>query len=279
MEILQREWEYFLLLCEAGSMTKAAELLGLQQAALSKSIKKLEEAIGKKLFIRLGRGVKPTEYGILLERELRSLQEIWEERMEQGLSQVESLAGVYSLAIHPTVAISSLTSSFSEVLEPHPHLKCELVFTTSKEALRKVVAHEVDLAVVVKPDAHPELIIKPLHREKVFLYEGEKVAEKNDIQVLYYHPDMVSLSQVLKKYQKWQKVPIANYEVLAHIGQYSQGLTLLPEPVAQRVGGLKPVSKAIGDVPLALIYRYDRLKTKGFEYLKDTLYQKLKEKN
>jgi DNA-binding transcriptional LysR family regulator len=280
MEILQREWEYFLLLCEAGSMTKAAELLGLQQAALSKSIKKLEEAIGKKLFIRLGRGVKPTEYGLLLERELRALQEIWEERMEQGLSQVESLAGVYSLAIHPTVAMSSLASSFSEVTEPHPHLKCELVFTTSKEALRKVVAHEVDLAVVVKPEAHPELVIKPLHKEKVFLYEGEKATkEAEEVQVLYYHPDMVSLSQVLKKYQKWQKVPIANYEVLAQIGQYSRGLTLLPEPVAQRVGGLKPVSKAIGDVPLALIYRYDRLKTKGFEYLKENLYQKIKERN
>lgn len=261
-------------------MTKAAELLGLQQAALSKSIKKLEDSIDKKLFIRLGRGVKPTEYGLLLEKELRALQGIWQERMEQGLSLVESLAGVYTFAIHPTVAISSLAPVFSKVLEPHPHLKCELVFSTSKEALKKVVAHEADLAVVVKPEAHPELIIKPLHREKVFLYKSnisdKGVKAQQEAKILYYHPDMVSLSQVLKKYQKYKKIPIANYEVLAHIGQKSAGLTLLPEPVAKRVGGLEPVSKAIGDVPLALIYRYDRLKTKGFEYLKSSLYEELK---
>jgi hypothetical protein len=95
-------------------------------------------------------------------------------------------------------------------------------------------------------------------------------------QSFYYHPDMVSLGSVLKKYQKWHKVPIANYEVLAHIGQGAQGLTLLPEPVAKRVGGLKAVGKAVGEVPLALIYRYDRLKTPGFEFLKKSLYEKMK---
>jgi DNA-binding transcriptional LysR family regulator len=275
MEILQREWEYFLLLCEAGSMTKAAELLGLQQAALSKSIKKLEENIDKKLFVRLGRGVKPTEYGLLIEKELRSLQDIWQSRMKEGLSHIESLAGAYSLAIHPTIAISSISKSFAKVLEPHANLKLDLIFSTSREALKKVVAHEVDLAVVVKPEQHPELVIKPLHKEKVFLYQGSKL--KTDAEeILYYHPDMVTLGQVLKKYQSWRKVPVANYEVLAHIGQRAKGLTLLPEPVAERVGGLVPVGKAVGEVPLALIYRYDRLKTAGFEYLKESIYRELK---
>lgn len=276
MEILQREWEYFLLLCEAGSMTKAAELLGLQQAALSKAIKKLEDNIGKKLFIRLGRGVKPTEYGILLEKELRSLQDIWQTRMKEGLSHIESLAGSYSLAIHPTIAISSLSKSFAKVLEPHDNLKLDLHFSTSREALKKVVAHEVDMAVVVKPEQHPELVIKPLHKERVFLYEGIR-NKKASVNILYYHPDMVTLGQILKKYQSWRKIPISDYEVLAHIGRKTLGLTLLPEPVAERVGGLKPFGKAVGEVPLALIYRYDRLKTAGFEYLKESLYRELKE--
>lgn len=274
MEILKRDWEYFLVLCEAGSMTKAAELLGLQQAALSKSIKKLESSIGKTLFVRLGRGVKPTEYGLLLQDELRSLQERWQERVEKGLSQVESLAGYYSMAIHPTVAISSLAGVYAEIMEPHPQLHCELVFSTSREALKKVVGHEVDLAVVVKPEEHPELVIKPLHKEKVFLYQGDGARETTE--TLYYHPDMVSLGKVLKKYQKWHKVAIANYEVLAHMGQSAGGLTLLPGPVAERVGGLSPIGKAVGEVPLALIYRYDRLKTPGFEYLKKGFYEGIK---
>lgn len=274
MDILKRDWEYFLVLCEAGSMTKAAEILGLQQAALSKSIKKLEASIEKTLFVRLGRGVKPTEYGLLLQDELRSLQERWQERVETGLSQVESLAGYYTMAIHPTVAISSLAKIYAKVMETYPQLHCELDFSTSREALKKVVGHEVDLAIVVKPDEHPELVIKPLHKEKVFLYQGD--LRDPEVETLYYHPDMVTLGSVLKKYQKWHKVPIANYEVLAHMGQRACGLTLLPEPVAKRVGGLNAIGKAVGEVPLALIYRYDRLKTPGFEYLKKGFYEGIK---
>lgn len=272
MEILQREWEYFLVLCEAGSMTKAAEVLGLQQAALSKAIKKLEGSCGKNLFIRLGRGVKPTEYALLLEKELRSVQNTWQTKVQEGLSQIESLAGSYKLAIHPTVAISSLSTIYSEIIEPHKHLKLDLEFCTSREALKKVVNHEVDLAVVVKPESHPELIIKPLHKERVFLYQGKG----NEEEILYYHPDMITLGKTLKKYQSYRKVAIANYEVLAHIGVHSSGLTLLPEPVASRVKGLKPFGKAQGEVSLALIYRYDRLKTNGFDYLKTELSKKLK---
>lgn len=142
-----------------------------------------------------------------------------------------------------------------------------------------MVAHEVDMAVAVKPEEHPELVIKPLHKEKVFLYKGSEVRDGKDLEVLYYHPDMISLSKILKKYQKWQRVPISNYEVLAHMGRTSRGLTLLPSPVAERVGGLKAVGKAVGEVPLALIYRYDRLKTPGFEYLKKSFYQKMKGKS
>lgn len=271
MDILLREWEYFLVLCEAGSMTKAAEVLGLQQAALSKAIKKLETSCGKNLFVRLGRGVKPTEYALLLEKELRAVQNTWQDRVQEGLSQIESLAGSYSLAIHPTLAISSLAKVYSEILEPHKHLKLDLDFCTSREALKKVVSHEVDLAVVVKPDPHPELVIKPLNEEEIFLYQGKNL----DQEVIYYHPDMVSLSKVLKKYQSYKKVAVADYEVLAHIGVRSGGLVLLPEPVATRVGGLKPYGKRQGVVSLALIYRYDRLKTNGFEYLKSQLASKL----
>jgi len=272
MEIIQREWEYFLLLCEAGSMTRAAELLGLQQAALSKAIKKIEGQVGKKLFIRLGRGVKPTEYGSLLQKELSWLQEQWSERLKEGLSDIENLAGVYKLAIHPTVAISTLTGGLSDLFEDNPFLEIDLIFSTSKEALRKVVSHDVDFGVVVQPEEHPELIIKPLHKERIFLYEGKKQTSET----LYYHPDMVSLGKIIKKYQKWKKVPIANYEVLSHVGANSRGLTLLPEPVALRTKGLKPVGKPVGEVPLALIYRYDRVKTRGFEFLKKELYEVLK---
>lgn len=50
----------------AGSLTKAAETLGLSQSAVSRQIAALEEALGVTLFHRHARGLIPTEPGNLL---------------------------------------------------------------------------------------------------------------------------------------------------------------------------------------------------------------------
>ena len=48
---------------QAGSMSKAAELLNTTQPAISRSIAELERTIGVRLLDRSTRGVEPTEYG------------------------------------------------------------------------------------------------------------------------------------------------------------------------------------------------------------------------
>lgn len=53
-------------ICDAGSITEAARILGLTQPALSKSVAKLEAQLGVKLFRRSGAGLQPTEHGRLV---------------------------------------------------------------------------------------------------------------------------------------------------------------------------------------------------------------------
>src|SRR5258707_2933864 len=48
---------------QAGSMSKAAQILNTTQPAVSRSIADLEDAIGVKLLDRGRHGVEPTEYG------------------------------------------------------------------------------------------------------------------------------------------------------------------------------------------------------------------------
>ena len=53
-------------IAEAGSLTEAARRLGTSQPALSKQLKRLEQALGVPVFERSLRGVLPTEYGAAL---------------------------------------------------------------------------------------------------------------------------------------------------------------------------------------------------------------------
>ncbi|AEQ51210.1 pca operon transcription factor PcaQ [Pelagibacterium halotolerans] len=46
-----------------GSIVKAADVLGVTQPAVTKTIRELEDIVGKKLFDREGRGVRITRYG------------------------------------------------------------------------------------------------------------------------------------------------------------------------------------------------------------------------
>ena len=60
---------------DAGSLTAAARELGSTQPALSKQLKRLEQALGVPLFERGVRGVTPTEYGAALLPRARTIRE------------------------------------------------------------------------------------------------------------------------------------------------------------------------------------------------------------
>jgi len=52
--------ETMLAVCEEGSITRAAERLGVTQSAVSHLLEKLRKIVGDPLFVRSGRGIQPT---------------------------------------------------------------------------------------------------------------------------------------------------------------------------------------------------------------------------
>src|SRR5689334_6845759 len=73
---------------QAGSMNKAAALLGTGQSAISRSIAELEQAIGVRLLERSARGVEPTKFGrALLEGGAAAF-----DSLRQAMKKIEFLA-------------------------------------------------------------------------------------------------------------------------------------------------------------------------------------------
>lgn len=61
-----RTLRYYLAVCEAGSMSRAAERLHVTQPTLSRQISDLERGLGCALLVRRSRSVEPTEEGLHL---------------------------------------------------------------------------------------------------------------------------------------------------------------------------------------------------------------------
>lgn len=71
---MHKNYKQFLLVAELGSMSLAAEALGLSQPTLSQNMKKLERQYNVDLFIRKSKGVALTEYGELFQQHAIEMQ-------------------------------------------------------------------------------------------------------------------------------------------------------------------------------------------------------------
>ena len=91
-----------------GSMTAAAELLGITHGAVSRRILSLEQWLGTPVFERLGRGVRPTPQGIIFlrraERSLNAIEALRSElgsRRDPGAIRISALPSMVRLWLMP----------------------------------------------------------------------------------------------------------------------------------------------------------------------------------
>lgn len=66
MSLLNRELDYFLAICEARNLARAAAAMDVSQPALTRSLQRLEARFGTQLFVRAPRGVELTPIGAAL---------------------------------------------------------------------------------------------------------------------------------------------------------------------------------------------------------------------
>lgn len=152
-------WRSFSGVVRTGSLTGAAQKLGLSQPTLGRHIEALETQIGGHLFERHLRGLKPTE------RALKLFEQV--ERAEKALTEAAMMAEGDDADLVGTVRItaSTVTSHYSlppilrQLREEFPAIAIELVPTDSPENL---LMRESDIAVRMFRPTQLELITRKI---------------------------------------------------------------------------------------------------------------------
>ncbi|MGE0762244.1 MAG: LysR family transcriptional regulator [Bdellovibrionales bacterium] len=252
---ITKELEYFLACAEAGSILRASEKLGIQQAGLSKVIQKLEQDTEHKLFYRRSRGIELTEYGKGLRKALINTKSYWSDSYSEELRKELGLSGNLRFGFHPSVAASVYPQFIEQVVLQYPSLKIETEFDSSLEITRKVADLQIDVGVVVNPVKNQELVFRRLKSEFVAAWGAGGPYEN----VLLFNPAMIKSGNLLKKYKDYRLLPTADYEVIANVAKGTRFLGLLPSPIAERYG-LKQVGEKIMTVDLSLVWHKDRFR-------------------
>ena len=140
-----RNLEYFLIICETGSLNAAAKKLFISQQALSKSLDSMEREIGQPLFLRSPRGLRLTEAGNLLRSEAREIMRQHEHMMDRldNLKRPEE----YTLKIaFYSGMLSQLDSNFVQgFMLSHPNVRLQMFSYLDASQTRESANYDVDL--------------------------------------------------------------------------------------------------------------------------------------
>lgn len=240
----------FLVLTQTLNMTRAAELLGKKQSAVSKSLQRLERDTRVKLFSRSKSGLQLTQDGIRHKQNFEQLADLWG-TLARGQT-VSSLTGVLSIGAHTAVVVSTFPTFFPQFNESYPGLSIKLETEPSLVVTRKVLSGELDFGFVINPHRHAGLVIRNLKKEFVGIWKAKKTEAPKP--VIYFNPEMINVYSHLRNFADLKQTGITDYQAIAAILSESKGLAILPSSMAQ---DLRLVSK-LNEASLCLVYRKDR---------------------
>ena len=142
---MQQDMEYIMAVYETGSISKAAERMFISQPALSMSIRKTEEAVGKPLFDRSSRPIRLTEAGRILVESLKKIRQT-EQEMNWQLKDLDDLntGSIYIGGSHYINAIA-MTGFLTYFHRKYPGLALQIAEGSSIHLTQLLTGHQIDV--------------------------------------------------------------------------------------------------------------------------------------
>lgn len=170
--------QVFIALAEAGSLSRAAPLLGISQPSLSRHLAALEEALGQSLFERHPRGLRLTAAGRALLPAARRMREGAQELALAVAAQEQGLAGTVRLTASEMVSAHCLPELLHGLRRRHPEIQIELVASNEVENL---LERSADIALRMVRPAQSTLVARKLGEWPLGLYAHRDYLQRRGV--------------------------------------------------------------------------------------------------
>lgn len=179
-----RTLRYYLAVCEAGNMSRAAERLHVTQPTLSRQISDLERELGCELLMRHSRSVEPTEEGLhlmTLAADIVALADLVEAEYRNA-GQV--VAGDIRIACGESSGIAPIASCAREFRMLHPQVRFRLHSGNADYVVERLERGLDDFAILFSyPGIGRYEHIRLPHTDAwgIYLPEGDPLSKKEVI--------------------------------------------------------------------------------------------------
>lgn len=161
--------EFFLRVIEEGSFSKAADVVGRTQPAVSIAVRRLEEEVGAPLLDRSQKSPTLTEAGeVIHDYALRII--ALRDQARGAVSQLRTLQrGLVRVGANESTSLYLLPQVILAFREGHPEVKVEIYRHVSERLPREVLERNVDFALLAFEPVDRDLESFPVVRDELAL--------------------------------------------------------------------------------------------------------------
>lgn len=148
MDVNLELYKMFYFIAKEGSITNAANKLFISQSAVTQALKKLEDDLGGKLFVRNKKGVILTDEGEKLFNYIKeSINTL--NNAENLFSQfLNSEVGKIRINVSSSLGVAVLPAILQQYTEKYPNVKIDIFNDKTSEAKRKLHDGEIDIIIL-----------------------------------------------------------------------------------------------------------------------------------
>ena len=241
MELTQLE--FFVMVVEQGSFSKAAERVYRTQPAVSIAIRRLEEEIGAPLFDRSQKTPLLTEVGELVYDYAKRMLSLRAQALDV-VAELKSLQrGRVRIGANESTSLYLLPHLILDYRARHPDVKVEIFRHTSEHLRREVLDRNVDFALLAFEPVDSELESFPVLRDELVLimHPEHALASRKSLRVnelgaevfLAHNVNTGSRSKVMETFAQHHTplnitLELATIETIKRFVQLKIGLAFVP---------------------------------------------------
>ena len=263
---------YFLTVAKTLNISRASELLLITQPSLSASIRRLEDVVGVKLFIRSKSGVSLTRAGQRLAARTGALLDEWDKMSYEAAKDASEVKGRYIVGCPLDIGLTFLPELLAKLFGMFSDIEIALVHDTPMRVLGDLVTFKIDFGIVVNPFRHPDLVIRTICSDEVrfWVRDGGQPAQSRSGQaVLVYDSSFVGQFAIaqksIAKITVARVITTASYHMVGRLVAAGVGIGVLPNRIAQGLGvpQMRPLPRNLLCIPhdICLVYRSDLHRT------------------
>ena len=278
-------------LADSESFTKAAQINGVTQSAISQQISSMERIFKSQLIERSKKRFRLTREGQVLYDYSKQILQTYDS-LDSQLKELKNLiSGTIRVATIYSIGLHDLPPYIKKYMKSYPTVNIHVEYRRANQVYEDVLSNVVDLGLIAYPIKDSKLEIVPLRKEPLVLicHPQHPFAKKQSIRlkalqgqnIISFEPDTPTrkaLDKILREHGVEVKhvMEFDNVETVKRAVEIDAGISIVPEgTVIQELDKQTLASVLIEDGqffrPLAAIYKKNRVLSPAMKQFLATL--------